>query len=33
MNKFQLPNINYREKLVKWKTMDDLTGKNLLMKN
>jgi len=32
MNEFQLPNINYQEKLVKCKTTDDLTGKNVLMK-
>lgn len=32
MNEFQLPNINYQEELAKYKTMDDLTGKNGLMK-
>lgn len=32
MNEFQLPNINYQEELAKCKTMEDLTGKNGLMK-
>lgn len=33
MNEFQLPNINYQEELTKCKIMDELTGKNGLMKN
>ena len=32
MNEFQLPNINYQEELAKCKTMEDLIGKNGLMK-